>query len=187
LKVKCRRPCKYAAWGFNDHPLVDGDRLICTPGAKDATLVALNKFSGEVIWKAVVPQGDTAAHSPVVVVEVDGIRQYVELLTGKRLYVRDQNILLCYDLRADRPPPPVPEKPAPAKQASRLPDAIFIASPQDVVEKMLELAKVTKADLVVDLGWGDGRIPVTAAKQYAGGFNLQFCPNRRPITEPAES
>lgn len=69
------------SWGINDHPLVDGDRLICTPGAKDAAMVALNKLTGEVIWKAAVPGGDTAAHSPVVVAEVGGVRQYVELLS----------------------------------------------------------------------------------------------------------
>jgi tRNA G37 N-methylase Trm5 len=61
---------------------------------------------------------------------------------------------------AERPEPEMPNK------ASRLPDAIFVPSPQDVVEKMLELAKVKKEDLVVDLGCGDGRIPVTAAKKY---------------------
>jgi len=326
-----------SSFGQNDHPLVDGDRLICTPGGKDATLVALNKLTGEVIWKAVAPEGDTAAHSPVVVAEVDGIRLYVELLSrglvgisakdgkvlwrynrasnnvinvpapivhgdhifvssaygvgsallkltsvekeikveevyftkdfqnlnggmvlvgdhiygghrhgisggplgclelkagklvwskppgdctnvlaaeghlycrytsgiitlveatpegykekgrfmppdrtksaawtylvlaGKRLYVRDQSVLLCYDLRADRPPvPQSPEKPTPEKpdKAARLPDAIFVPSPQDVVEKMLELAKVKKDDVVVDLGCGDGRIPVAAAMKY---------------------
>ena len=46
------------------------------------------------------------------------------------------------------------------------PDVIFVATPQDVVDKMLELAKVQKDDLVYDLGCGDGRIVVTAAKRY---------------------
>ena len=46
------------------------------------------------------------------------------------------------------------------------PDVEYIPTPQDVVEKMLELAKVTKDDLVYDLGCGDGRIVVTAAKKY---------------------
>ena len=54
-------------------------------------------------------------------------------------------------------------------------DAIFVPTPQDVVEKMLELAKVKKTDLVYDLGCGDGRIVVTAAKKFgskAVGFDL---------------
>jgi methylase of polypeptide subunit release factors len=48
----------------------------------------------------------------------------------------------------------------------REPDVVFVPTPQDVVDKMLEMAKVTKDDLVYDLGCGDGRIVVTAAKKY---------------------
>ena len=57
----------------------------------------------------------------------------------------------------------------------REPDVIFVPTPQDVVDKMLELAQVTKDDLVYDLGCGDGRIVVTAAKKYgckAVGFDI---------------
>ena len=49
-----------SGWGYSESPLIDGDKLICTPGGKDATLVALNKKTGEVIWKAPVPGGDGA-------------------------------------------------------------------------------------------------------------------------------
>lgn len=42
----------------------------------------------------------------------------------------------------------------------------FVATPQDVVERMLEMAGVTKSDVLCDLGCGDGRILVTAARQY---------------------
>ncbi len=48
----------------------------------------------------------------------------------------------------------------------RTPDVIFVPTPQDVVDKMLELAEVKKDDLIYDLGCGDGRIVVTAAKRY---------------------
>ena len=54
--------------------------LVCTPGGKDATLLALNKRSGEVIWKCPVPGSDLAAYSSAVVVEVGGIKQYVQLM-----------------------------------------------------------------------------------------------------------
>jgi SAM-dependent methyltransferase len=49
---------------------------------------------------------------------------------------------------------------------SRQPDVRFVGTPQAVVDKMLELADVKKSDLVYDLGCGDGRIVVTAAKRY---------------------
>ena len=48
----------------------------------------------------------------------------------------------------------------------RTPDILFVPTPQVVVDKMLELAKVTEDDLIYDLGCGDGRIVVTAAKRY---------------------
>ena len=57
----------------------------------------------------------------------------------------------------------------------REPDVIFVPTPQDVVDKMLELAKVSKDDLVYDLGCGDGRIVVTAAKKFgckAKGYDI---------------
>jgi predicted RNA methylase len=48
----------------------------------------------------------------------------------------------------------------------RTPDVIFVPTPQEVVDVMLKIAKVTKNDVVYDLGSGDGRIPITAAKTY---------------------
>src|SRR5262245_57945992 len=48
----------------------------------------------------------------------------------------------------------------------REPDSVYVGTPHDVVAKMLEMAKVTKDDLVYDLGCGDGRILVSAATKY---------------------
>jgi tRNA G37 N-methylase Trm5 len=50
--------------------------------------------------------------------------------------------------------------------ASQTPDVIFVPTPQDVVEDMLRLANVQKGDVLYDLGSGDGRIPITAARRY---------------------
>lgn len=58
---------------------------------------------------------------------------------------------------------------------SRKPDVVFVPTPQKVVDKMLELAEVKKDDLIYDLGCGDGRIVVTAAKKFgchAVGYDI---------------
>ena len=43
------------AWSYRESPLVDGEKLICTPGSNDALIVALNKNNGETIWKTTKP------------------------------------------------------------------------------------------------------------------------------------
>lgn len=61
------------------------------------------------------------------------------------------------------------------EQPSRTPDVVYVPTPQPVVEKMLELVKPKKTDVVYDLGCGDGRIVITAAKKYgtrAYGFDI---------------
>lgn len=69
-----------SSWGFSESLLVDGDKLICTPGSDEAALVALNKKTGEVIWKAAVPSAGGAGYSSVVIAEVGGVRQYIQFL-----------------------------------------------------------------------------------------------------------
>ena len=55
---------------------------------------------------------------------------------------------------------------AQAQKAPRTPDVIYVPTPQEVVEDMLRLVNVKKGDVLYDLGSGDGRIPITAAKLY---------------------
>ena len=69
-----------SGWGYSESPLIDGNQLLCTPGGKEATLAALNKKTGEVVWKAQVPEGDGAGYASVVSAEVGGVKQYITLL-----------------------------------------------------------------------------------------------------------
>lgn len=333
-------------WGFCDRPLIDGDRLICTPGGSKATIVALDKQTGKAIWSKLLDNHEAAGYAASLIVDTGGIKQYVvsldrgtasfaakdgrflwrydrnsdsransytplsvaegllcpngygsgigrlklinrgedvlieelyfkkenldpfedstvlvedrlyafafsslplcldindgsrrgkmvrgggsgkaaatyadgrlyarwsdgtlallrtdtpdyvevsrfklpdarpsvgatfPVVTGGRLYVRDNDRLFSYDVSSQEagkkasptsivqlsPPPDADLKPRPAGE--RVPNAIFVPTPQDVVEGMLATAKLGKDDVVYDLGSGDGRIVIEAAKQY---------------------
>lgn len=76
-----------SGWGYSESPLVDGDRLICTPGGDRALLAALDKRTGRQIWATAAPAGslgsagkDGAAYSSIVVSHAGGIKQYVQLV-----------------------------------------------------------------------------------------------------------
>ncbi len=339
------------SWGFCDYPLIDGDKLICTPGGPQASLVALDKRTGKEIWRSTIPNGGRSAYAALIATEVGGVHQYVAFLgnalvgvrasdgrplwryeklsngtanshtpiarddlimtsngygtglallklvakgeefeiqeqysnrlspdafqdnglilgdhffmsvsgsalhcldwrtgdrvwgarmgsgksaitsaeerlyvrtsdgeliladaslkayaergrftipdavkgvgatypviAGGRLYLRDDNKLLCYDIRdkvAVQPSKtphtivlPLPVGAIGHEVRERTLRSVFVPTPQDVVEKMLELAAVKKTDVVYDLGSGDGRIVITAAKKYgarAVGYEL---------------
>lgn len=66
-----------------------------------------------------------------------------------------------------------------APSPARTPDVPYVPTSEEVVDAMLKLAKVTKGDVVYDLGCGDGRIVITAAKQYgATGKGIDINPQR---------
>ena len=64
-------------------PTVDGDKLVVTPGGKQATMAALDKQTGDTVWKCAIPvEHPQAGYSSAVIAEVGGVRQYVQLLNG---------------------------------------------------------------------------------------------------------
>src|SRR5207245_8624527 len=71
---------KPGQWAYSESPLIDADALVCTPGGSEATLVALNKNTGAVIWKCALPGGDEAAYASAIVVEIGGVKQYIQLV-----------------------------------------------------------------------------------------------------------
>jgi SAM-dependent methyltransferase len=69
--------------------------------------------------------------------------------------------------------------PAMAQAPSRRPDVVYVPTPHHVVDAMLRLAEVTKDDVVYDLGCGDGRVVIAAARQYgARGVGVDIDPQR---------
>jgi outer membrane protein assembly factor BamB len=65
-------------WGYSESPLVDGAKLLCTPGGSEGTMLALNKETGAVLWRAREIK-DSAAYSSIIVAEIAGQRQYIQL------------------------------------------------------------------------------------------------------------
>ncbi len=90
-------------------------------------------------------------------------------------FARLTAVLLCLAVTSVPYAQDAADKAAQDTKKAREPDVIYVPTPQDVVDKMLELAKVQKDELLYDLGCGDGRIVVTAAKKYgchAVGYDI---------------
>ena len=91
-------------WNYTESPLVDGDKLVCTPGGGEATMVALHKQTGDVIWKGQTEEGERAGYASAVVAEIGGVRQYVQLLSqgGASFAADDGRLLWRYGDRDNR-------------------------------------------------------------------------------------
>ncbi|MBM4000363.1 MAG: polyvinylalcohol dehydrogenase [Planctomycetes bacterium] len=95
-----------SGWGYAESPLIDGDRLVCTPGSPNAMLAALDKATGNPIWTTPVADNvgekgqPGAAYASIVISRGGGVKQYVQLVgrgvigvdaeTGKLLWVYDK-------------------------------------------------------------------------------------------------
>ena len=67
-------------WAYSESPLVDGDVVVCTPGGSEATLLALNKRDGDVVWKAPLEGGEEAGYASIVAAAPGGVKQYIQFL-----------------------------------------------------------------------------------------------------------
>ena len=97
-------------WAYSESPLVDGEAVICTPGGPDATMLALNKNTGELIWKCAVAGGEQAAYTSALVIEAGGVRQYVQMLQKGLVGVEAKTgkLLWRYDRTAKGSPAVIP-------------------------------------------------------------------------------
>lgn len=78
-------------WGISESVLIDGDKLICTPGGQKATMAALDKQTGRTVWQAKVPGNPPAAYSSAIAVDIGGTRQYVNFTHTAVVGVRASN------------------------------------------------------------------------------------------------
>ena len=74
-----------SGWGFSESPLIDGDRVLCTPGGENAMIVCLDKMSGGDIWRSAMPKigdggKDGAGYSSIIISNAAGVKQYVQLV-----------------------------------------------------------------------------------------------------------
>ena len=65
-------------WAYSESPLVDGNVVVVTPGGAEASIVALNKETGEVVWKNAVPGGEAAGYASAIIIQTAGRKQYVQ-------------------------------------------------------------------------------------------------------------
>jgi outer membrane protein assembly factor BamB len=73
-----------SGWDYSESPTIDGNKLVCTPGGKDAAMIALNKLTGDVYWKCQAPVNSGAGYASIVIADVGGVRQYITLM-GREL------------------------------------------------------------------------------------------------------
>src|SRR5436309_1255088 len=65
-------------WGYCESPLVDGDQVICTPGGEHGTMAALDKQTGNILWRS-KELTEPATYSSAIAADVGGVRQYIQM------------------------------------------------------------------------------------------------------------
>jgi outer membrane protein assembly factor BamB len=87
-------------WGYSESVLVDGDKVVCTPGGEKGTMVALNKTTGDTLWQTDRAGNRGAGHASIVVSTVGGTRIYVQTTASGPMGVRagDGKLLWKYDI-----------------------------------------------------------------------------------------
>jgi outer membrane protein assembly factor BamB len=101
---------KADGWGYSESVLIDGDKLICTPGGEEQTMAALNKRTGELLWAAPRPENRGAGHASVVISTIGGTRLYVQTTGSGAMGVRasDGKPQWTYDIEQTTAVAPTP-------------------------------------------------------------------------------
>ena len=151
-----------SGWGWSESPLVDGDKVLCTPGSDNAAVVALNKKSGQVIWKASITNTGGSGYASLVVAEVGGIRQYLTLF-GRciaAVAAKDGKFLWRYDKVANKTaniPTPIVEG-----------DFVFCSTGYQTGSALLKLVPIASGVKAEELYFLDGK----TLQNHHGGMVL---------------
>lgn len=88
-------------WGLAESPLIVGDKVICTPGGEDVSMVALDRKTGEVVWKC-VGAGNKPGYASPILIEYQGLKQIVTAMSESIVGVRasDGELLWQYPHKA---------------------------------------------------------------------------------------
>lgn len=88
------------SWGYSESVLIDGDKLLCTPGGAKATVAALDKKTGGTLWTASVPNDRGAGHGSIVASDVGNTRIYVQTTASSALGIRagDGKVMWTYPI-----------------------------------------------------------------------------------------
>lgn len=92
---------KADGWGYSESVLIDGNKLVCTPGGTQCTIAALDKMTGEAIWQTVRDDDRGAGHASPVIANVGGTKVYVQTTGSGALGVRadDGKLLWSYEIK----------------------------------------------------------------------------------------
>jgi outer membrane protein assembly factor BamB len=104
VKLKEAFGARCGPWGFSESPLVDGNRVVCTPGGASAELAALDKLTGKTLWKTDIPgDGNSAEYSSAVTAEAGNRRMIVQFLKKEVVGVSadDGRFLWSYEKAAN--------------------------------------------------------------------------------------
>jgi outer membrane protein assembly factor BamB len=90
-------------WLISESPLIDGEKLVVTPGGRGAGMVALNKMTGETLWTS-QELSDEAGYASVIVADIQGVRTYMTLTAQAGVGVRasDGKLMWRYPQVANR-------------------------------------------------------------------------------------
>lgn len=161
-------------WAFAESVLIDGDTVVCTPGGSASAMAALNKNTGDVIWKTTPPEASNAEYASIMVVDKGPTKQYVTYL---------RNALIGVDAKSGKflwSYPKTVEQGANILTPVVVDDRVFSAGTRSggaLVELKADGAGTKPNELYFDqkLGAGIGGVVVVDGYVYGTGAQAMYC------------